>query len=129
MIRLNEAIATLILIFNLLISNGICDSHISHYELNDVQLHHGATSHFPLQPELVRTFQNCHKSSGGFDLCIKNAFNELRVYFKSGKFFFIDKIQLNRVKDTKYIFSNRDKFRTLLIDFLVSFQSNTFLLR
>lgn len=85
MIRLNEAIAILIPIFNLLVSNGMCDSHISHYESNDVQLHHGAITHYPLQPELVRAFENCHKSSGSFDLCIKSALNELRVYYKSGK--------------------------------------------
>lgn len=86
MIRLNEVIATFIPIFNLLISNALCDSHISHYELQDIHLHHGASyQQLPLQPELVRAFANCHKSSGAFDLCIKNAFNELRVYFKSGK--------------------------------------------
>lgn len=88
MIRLNEVIALLISLFNLFISNAMCDSYISHYEPHDIQLQHGAISHLPLQPELVRTFENCHKSSGGFDLCIKNAFNELRVYFKNGEFSF-----------------------------------------
>lgn len=85
MIRLNEALAVLIPILNLLVSNGMCDSHISHYESHDAQLHHGAIKHYPLQPELVRAFENCHKSSGTFDLCIKSALNELRVYYKSGK--------------------------------------------
>lgn len=86
MIRLNEAIAILIPIFNLFISHGMCNSRFSHYELQDIDTHNSANSHYPVQPELVRTLENCHKSSGAFDLCIKNAMNELRVYYKTGKF-------------------------------------------
>ncbi|KAG4080256.1 hypothetical protein HA402_010748 [Bradysia odoriphaga] len=34
--------------------------------------------------ELSKIFENCHKSSSDFDNCIKNGFNELRPYFKTG---------------------------------------------
>lgn len=35
--------------------------------------------------DLVRLFQNCHKSAKDFDPCIMNAFNKLAPYFKQGK--------------------------------------------
>lgn len=73
-------------IFSVLMSSVICDSHISHYEPHEVDVHHNSL--LPIQPELVRTFEHCHKHSPTFDLCIRNAFNELRVYFKTGKFIF-----------------------------------------
>lgn len=38
-----------------------------------------------LQPQLVKIFENCHKNASNFDPCIKTAFNDLRVYFKSGE--------------------------------------------
>lgn len=58
-----------------------------HFESQEIEVvpH---SSHLPLQPELVRIFNNCHKRSSTFDLCIRNAFNELRVYFKTGEFLF-----------------------------------------
>lgn len=34
--------------------------------------------------ELTRIFDGCHKSSPDFDTCIKNGFNELRPFFKTG---------------------------------------------
>lgn len=37
-----------------------------------------------LQPELVKILENCHTNSTTFDPCIKTAFNELRVFFKTG---------------------------------------------
>lgn len=39
-----------------------------------------------VQPEIVKIFKNCHRNSTTFDLCMRTAFNDLRVYFKSGKF-------------------------------------------
>lgn len=82
MIRLNEAVAISVPTLILLISNAMCVSRISHYESHDAQ----SIQHYPLQPELVRTFEHCRKSSGAFDLCMRNALNELRVYYKSGEF-------------------------------------------
>lgn len=72
----------LIAVFSLLTSSVLCDSQL--YQPHKVEVEHN--SHLPVQPELVRIFHGCHKKSGTFDLCMKNAFNELRVYFKSGKF-------------------------------------------
>lgn len=86
MMRLNKATAILIMLFSLLISNTISNSFFSHDKC-EVQSNYCPTdAHLPRQPELVRTFENCHKSSDTFDLCIKNALNELTVYFESGKF-------------------------------------------
>lgn len=34
--------------------------------------------------EVANIFQSCHKKSPEFDGCIKNGFNELRRYFKTG---------------------------------------------
>lgn len=34
--------------------------------------------------ELSSIFESCHKSSPDFDNCIKNGFNELRPFFKTG---------------------------------------------
>lgn len=53
------------------------------YQPHEVEVDYN--SHLPVQPELVRIFHHCHKRSGTFDLCIKSAFNELRVYFGTGK--------------------------------------------
>lgn len=36
--------------------------------------------------ELKRIFQDCHRRSTEFDGCIKNAFNQLQPFFKSGEF-------------------------------------------
>lgn len=77
-----ELVMILLPAFCLFISGVICDSLI--YQPEEIEIQHN--SHLPIQPELVRVFENCHKKSGTFDLCMKNAFNELRVYFKSGKF-------------------------------------------
>ncbi len=35
--------------------------------------------------ELSRIFGSCRKSSSNFDSCIKNGFNELRPFFKTGQ--------------------------------------------
>lgn len=75
----SELVIVFISIFGLWISSVLCESH--RFQVKEHQ-----RAHPPLQPELVRIFENCHKKSGTFDLCIKNAFNELRVYFKTGKF-------------------------------------------
>lgn len=77
----SETITVILSIFGLLMSNVVCISH--HFDLQEDKVHH--TSHLPLQPELVKIFEHCHKRASTFDLCIKNAFNELRVYFRSGK--------------------------------------------
>lgn len=37
-----------------------------------------------IQPELAKIFQNCRRNSSSFDYCMRNAFNDLRAYFKSG---------------------------------------------
>lgn len=86
--RSSEAITITILIsiFSLFVSDVVCISH--RFESQEVEVLHHHSSHLPIQPELVRTFEHCHKRASTFDLCIKNAFNELRVYFKTGKFFF-----------------------------------------
>lgn len=34
--------------------------------------------------QLCKVFENCHRNSTNFDACMKMAFNELRLYFKSG---------------------------------------------
>lgn len=68
--------------FSLLISIVLCDAQL--YQPHEIKVQRN--SHLPLQPELVRVFEHCHKKSSTFDLCIKNAFNELRVYFKTGKY-------------------------------------------
>ncbi|XP_031625952.1 uncharacterized protein LOC116342463 [Contarinia nasturtii] len=80
MLCTREYLLFFVAVFSLLLSNVFCDSHL--YQPHETEVIHN--SHLPLQPELVRVFENCHKKSGTFDLCIKNAFNELRVYFKSG---------------------------------------------
>lgn len=77
-----EIAMILIAVFSLLTSSVLCDSQL--YQPHEIEVEHN--SHLPVQPELVRIFHGCHKKSGSFDLCMKNAFNELRVYFKSGKF-------------------------------------------
>lgn len=79
--KCNGVMAALMLMSCLFMSEVLCDS--ERYQPHEIEVQHN--SHLPLQPELVRIFQNCHKKSSTFDLCIKNAFNELRVYFKSGK--------------------------------------------
>lgn len=86
--RSSEAIVITILIsiFSLFVSDVVCISH--RFESQEVEVLHHHSSHLPIQPELVRTFEHCHKRASTFDLCIKNAFNELRVYFKTGKFVF-----------------------------------------
>lgn len=35
--------------------------------------------------QLAKIFENCHKNSTNFDPCIKTAFNDLRVHFKTGQ--------------------------------------------
>lgn len=35
--------------------------------------------------EISRIFGSCHKSSTDFDSCIKNGFNKLRPFFKTGQ--------------------------------------------
>lgn len=71
-----------VVLINLLSSNILCESLLHQpFEVKSEQ-----HSNYPLQPELVRIFENCHKNSSNFDPCVKTAFNELRVYFKSGKF-------------------------------------------
>lgn len=77
-----DVLMILIAAFSLMISSVLCDSHL--YQPHEIEVQHN--SHLPLQPELVRIFENCHKKSGTFDLCVKNAFNELRVYFNTGEF-------------------------------------------
>lgn len=37
------------------------------------------------QDNIKGLFSQCRKTSKTFDLCMKNALNELRVYFTSGK--------------------------------------------
>lgn len=74
--------SVLVPVLSVLISNVQGDSHL--YQPNELEVQHN--SHLPIQPELVKIFEHCHKHSGSFDLCIKNAFNELRVYFKTGEF-------------------------------------------
>lgn len=80
--KLNEfAVVSIPLLINLLSSCISCES-LLHQPIEIEPEYH---SQFPVQPELVRIFENCHKNSSTFDPCIKTAFNELRVYFKSGK--------------------------------------------
>lgn len=78
---LSDVLIALIPAFSLLISNVLCDSQL--YQPQEIEVQHN--SHLPVQPELVRIFENCRKHSGSFDLCIRNAFNELRVFFKTGE--------------------------------------------
>lgn len=77
----NDYMLVLVLI-NLLLSNILCES-LLHQPFGVESEHH---SNYPIQPELVKIFENCHKNSSNFDPCVKTAFNELRVYFRSGKF-------------------------------------------
>lgn len=71
------------ILINLLTLNGIvCESLL----LQPIETQQsGEHLNYPIQPELVRIFENCHKNSSTFDPCIKTAFNELRAYFKTGK--------------------------------------------
>lgn len=77
----NEYMVIVVLI-NLIASNILCESLL--HQPFEVESEH--ESNYPLQPELVKIFENCHKSSSNFDPCIKTAFNDLRIYFKNGKF-------------------------------------------
>lgn len=74
-----------LLLINLLVCNVVSIS--NHFESQEDEIQH--SSHLPLQPELVRVFNNCHKHADTFDLCIRNAFNELRVHFKTGEYLFV----------------------------------------
>lgn len=40
------------------------------------------------EQEIARQFEKCHTNSSDFDPCMKTAFNGLRVYFKTGLYFF-----------------------------------------
>lgn len=104
--RSSEAITITILIsiFSLFVSDVVCISH--RFESQEVEVLHHHSSHLPIQPELVRTFEHCHKRASTFDLCIKNAFNELRVYFKTGKFF-----SLQFLHNFNYISMRRKKIQ------------------
>lgn len=83
--RSSEAVTIVFSILSLMLCNAVGIS--NHFESQELEVVHHS-SHLPLQPELVRIFEHCHKRASTFDLCIRNAFNELRVYFKTGEFLF-----------------------------------------
>lgn len=80
--QLSEVVIVFVSLLGILTSHVLCESR--RYQPFEVEVHRNSHPH--LQPELVRIFENCHKKSGTFDLCMRNAFNELRLYFKTGKF-------------------------------------------
>lgn len=36
------------------------------------------------EQQLAKVFENCRTDNNNFDTCMKNAFNDLRVYFRTG---------------------------------------------
>lgn len=74
-----EKLTKIIVLVNCVIAAALAQDTIFYNDENDVRF-------TTVQPEIVKIFKNCHRNSTTFDLCMRTAFNDLRVYFKSGMF-------------------------------------------
>lgn len=72
-----EKLLKIVLLVNCVLAAALAQDTIFYNDENDVRF-------TAVQPEIVKIFKNCHRNSTTFDLCMRTAFNDLRVYFKSG---------------------------------------------